>query len=207
MLWVLTIEDGCRSDSHFWWQVSDSSNTRVYVELHYLRCYVIGLNKTQRKHPWPTPLDGSPCVRLGWFIEPTPQGGQTAHHGGDVCCWVLLIVDGTFYYSYCWNPTGWEFFILARKCFVTTRTQIGFKLLRCMARTTQPMSMAVYMMVGSNNDQDNIINVNVVVVASVQQGWCWKRAQKPTPTPAWPRRCIVRQYEPWSLSGPERGSP
>ena len=32
------------------------------------------------------------------------------------------------------------------------------------------MSMAVYMMVGSNNNQDNIINVNMVVVVSVQQG-------------------------------------
>ena len=103
-----------------------------------------------------------------------------AHHGGDVCCWVLLIVDGTFYYSYCRNSTGWEFFTPARKCFVTTPTQIGFKLLSCMARTTQPMSMAVYMMVGSNNDQKKFINVNMVVVASVQQGWCWKRAQKPT---------------------------
>jgi hypothetical protein len=30
--------------------------------------------------------------------------------------------------------------------------------------------MAVYMMVGSNNNQDNIINVNMVVVVSVQQG-------------------------------------
>jgi hypothetical protein len=100
----------------------------------------------------------------GNSLNPRHRGGQTAHHGGDVCCWVLLIVDRTFYYSYCRNSTGWEFFIPARKCFGATRTQIGFKLLSCMARTTQPMSMAVYMMVGSNMTKTTL---------STSTSWWW----------------------------------
>ena len=48
----------------------------------------------------PTPSDGGPCVGSGQSIEPTPQGGETAHRGGDVCsfflCWATTPI---LYYS------------------------------------------------------------------------------------------------------------
>ncbi len=79
------VDDGCRSDHHFWCRASHSSKTQVVVELNKSRCYFIELNKTKHKHPRPTPSDGRPCIRLGRFIEATPQGGQTGHHGDDDC--------------------------------------------------------------------------------------------------------------------------
>ncbi len=35
--------------------------------------------------PWPAPSDDHPCVGLGRFIGSMPFGGQTEHHGDDVC--------------------------------------------------------------------------------------------------------------------------
>ena len=55
------------------------------MELNYFLCYIIDLYKTLPQRPWPAPLDGRPCIRLGRIIESTPQGGQTEHHGDDVC--------------------------------------------------------------------------------------------------------------------------
>ena len=45
----------------------------------------VDLYKTQRKSPWPTPSDGRPRIGLGRLIESMLWGGQTAHHGDDVC--------------------------------------------------------------------------------------------------------------------------
>jgi len=56
MLWVPTVDDGCRLDIHFQRRTSESSKTRVAVELNKLHGYFNGL-----------------------------LGGQTEHHGDDVC--------------------------------------------------------------------------------------------------------------------------
>ena len=90
-------------------------NSRWAVELNEFLCYFINLYKTPPNRPLPTPLDGRPCVWLGErYIELTPYGGQTEHHGDDVC--------GGSCDSYCWLSMGREFFIPAR-------TFIGVKLL------------------------------------------------------------------------------
>ena len=62
---------------------------------------------------------------MGRFIEPTPQGGQTGHHGDDVCGGSCV---GPRYYSYSKKPTEREFFVPVRELFVAVQTQILVKL-------------------------------------------------------------------------------
>ena len=102
MLWAPAIDYGCRFGHHFWrwWQASG--------ERFVKNC--------------PTPSDGRSCVRSGKFIEPTPQGGQTAHHGGDVCG--LFCVGRRP--QYCTIPTLQN--LLSRIFFVPAQILINVKL-------------------------------------------------------------------------------
>jgi len=76
MLWAPAVNDGCRFGHLFQRWVSNLLKTQVAVELNKLLCNFIKLNKTQRNHPWPTPLDGRLCIKLGRLIKPTLQGGK-----------------------------------------------------------------------------------------------------------------------------------
>ena len=58
-----TVDNGCRFGHHFRWWASDFSSIRVAVEINYLRCYFIELNKTPQQRPQPTPADGRPRIR------------------------------------------------------------------------------------------------------------------------------------------------
>ena len=58
-----TVDNGCRFGHHFRWRASDFSSIRVAVEINYLRCYFIELNKTPQQRPQPTPADGRPRIR------------------------------------------------------------------------------------------------------------------------------------------------
>jgi len=43
IIWAPAVDDGCRFGHHFWRCASDSSKTRVVVELQYFLCYCIVL--------------------------------------------------------------------------------------------------------------------------------------------------------------------
>jgi hypothetical protein len=79
------VDDGCRFGHHLRWWASDSSKIRVVAQLKLFLCYFIDLYKTPSNCPRPTPSDGGPSIGLGQFIELMLNGGQTEHHGDDVC--------------------------------------------------------------------------------------------------------------------------
>jgi hypothetical protein len=72
----------------------------------------------------PTPLDGRPCVRLGWFIESMPNVSPWWWCLWGELCWCLT---GFSYSSYHRKPTEQEFFVPAPKKMLPPeffRTQI-----------------------------------------------------------------------------------
>ena len=66
-----TVDDGYRFGIHFQRWASESSKTRVAVELIYLQGYFNDLIKSLLPYPRPTPSEEVTRVRLGVSIDAT----------------------------------------------------------------------------------------------------------------------------------------
>ncbi len=71
---------------------------KMICRIKLISLFIIDLCKTLPKSPWPTPVDGCFASDWGDSLNWRRRGGQTEHHGDDVCrgsCVVVWLIART----------------------------------------------------------------------------------------------------------------